>query len=43
MLRCPRCWTYTFSEICPNCGAETADPAPPDFNPRAPADPGRRG
>jgi H/ACA ribonucleoprotein complex subunit 3 len=33
MKKCKKCGTYTFSEICPNCGSKTSNPEPPKFSP----------
>ncbi|MEM2637260.1 MAG: RNA-protein complex protein Nop10 [Candidatus Korarchaeota archaeon] len=33
MKRCPKCWNYTFAELCPYCGAQTQSPHPPRFSP----------
>ena len=39
--RCPKCLTYTTSEVCPKCGEGTESPHPPRYRVRAAKGPAR--
>jgi H/ACA ribonucleoprotein complex subunit 3 len=32
MLKCLKCGTYTFKEVCPKCQGQAAPPAPAKFS-----------
>lgn len=36
MKKCKACGTYTFKEVCPNCGGPAVSPHPPKFSPEDP-------
>ncbi|MBT6518479.1 RNA-protein complex protein Nop10 [Candidatus Woesearchaeota archaeon] len=36
ILKCTKCKKYTMQELCPSCGGNAANPAPPKYSPEDP-------